>query len=341
MSIAAPIVRALVEVVERDGVPRQDFLRRAGVTAERFADGLGRFTLDEFESIQRLALDVTGDEALGLHLAEGASEAAFDVLGHLVAHAPTLREALGLCSQFSSLLVDDAHLLLEEHVDVARLRHDFRRTSLRADRMHAEFAIAGFCRLIRIFAGPGVKIDAARFEHSAPAHRSEYRRVFGGAEKFGQKFTGVEFSRALLDAPQLHQHPRLYSLLHAEAHRTLDALGHGTGHGDRVKRYLMARPASRIPKMDVAARELGMSARSLRRHLAAEGVSYRELVQSMLEEAASHLLRTPGRSVQEVARATGFSDSAAFHRAFKQWTGVTPATFQRRSPAAHAGAKGC
>lgn len=341
MSIAAPIVRALVEMVERAGVPRHDFLRRAGVTAERLADGVERFTLDEFESIQRLALDLTHDEALGLHLAESASEAAFDVLGHLVSHAPTLREAIGLCSQFSSLVVDDAHLRLEEHVDVARIRHDFRRTSRRADRMHAEFAIAGFCRLIRIFAGPSATIAAALFEHAAPTYRDEYRRVFDGAERFDQELTGVEFPRALLDDRQLHQHPRLYSLLHAEACHTLHSLAHGSGHADRVKRYLMARPASRIPNMEVAARELGMSVRSLRRHLAAEGVSYRELVQSMLEQAATHLLRTPGRSVQEVALATGFSDSAAFHRAFKQWTGVTPGAFQRRSPLAHAVSKDC
>ncbi len=330
MSIATPVARALIEVVELAGVPRQDFLQRAGVTAERLADGLGRFELHEFERMQLLALDMTRDEALGLHLAESASEAAFDVLGHLVSHAPTLREALGLCTQFGGLLVDDARVIVEEQVDVARIRHDFRRASPRADRMYAEFTVAGLSRLLRVFAGPSATVRAAYFEHPAPAHRHEYRRVFDGAEKFGQEFTGIEFPRALLDGSQLHQQPRLYSLLQAEAHRTLDTLTRGRGDADRIRRYLTARPPRRIPKMDVAARELGMSVRSLRRRLAAEGVSYRELVQATLEEAATHLLRTPGRSVQEAAHETGFSDSTAFHRAFKQWTGVTPTEFQRR-----------
>jgi AraC-like DNA-binding protein len=341
MSIAAPIVRALVEVVERAGVPRQDFLGKAGVTAERLADGVERFGLDEFERMQLLALDLTGDEALGLHLAESSSEAAFDLLGHLVSHAPTLREGVGLCSQFSTLLLDDSHLILEEHLDTARLRTDFRRTSPRADRMHAEFTVAGLYRLIRIFTGPTASIGGAYFEHPAPAHQHEYRRLFEGAEKFGQQFTGIEFPRALLDGKQLHQHLRLYSLLHAEAHRALDTLAREKGHADRLKRYLMARPPSRIPNMNVAARELGMSVRSLRRRLAEEGVSYRELVQATLEEAATRLLQTPGRSVQETAHATGFSDSTAFHRAFKQWTGVTPTEFKRRSPDALRLAKGC
>lgn len=333
MSIAAPIVRALVEVVERSGVTRHEFLSRAGISEQRFADGDERFAPEEFDALQRLALDLTGDQALGLHLAERASEAAFDLLGDLVSRAPTLREAIAVGSRFGALLYEDTHLTLEEHIDVARIRHDFRRVSARSDRMHAEFTIAGFSRLIRIFTGPHARIHGAYFEHAAPAYHHEYRRVFDGTERFNQKLTGIEFSRELLDARQLHPHPRLYALLQAEAHRTLDALAQGASHAARLKRYLTARPPCRIPNMEVAARELGMSVRSLRRRLAEEGVSYRALVQATLEEAAASVLRTPGRSVQEAAHVTGFSDSAAFHRAFKQWTGVTPTEFQRRSPA--------
>jgi AraC-like DNA-binding protein len=330
MSVAAAVVRALVEMVERSGVARSDFMRRAGVADERLSDVAARFDLDEFDAIQRLALDVTGDEALGLHLAENASEAAFDVLGHLVSCAPTLREAIDLSSQFGRILFGDTQLFLEEQVGLARIRHDFRRISLRADRMHAEFTVAGLFRLVRTFAGARARIDGAYFEHVAPAHRHEYRRVFEGTERFKQPFTGVVFPRELLGARQLHQHPRLYSLLRDEAQRTLDALAQGAGHADRLKRYLLARPPCRIPNMDVAARELGMSVRSLRRRLAEEGVSYRALVQATLEDAAAQVLRTPGRSVQEAADAAGFSDSAAFHRAFKQWTGLTPTEFRNR-----------
>ena len=221
MSIAVPIVRALVEAVERSGVPRRDFLIRALLSESRLADGNARFTAEELDALERLALEMTGDEALGLHLAEHASEAAFAVLGALVSHAPSLREALGLCAQFGLLLYGDTHLRVEERIDTACIRHEFGRTSPRADRMHAEFAVAAFSRMIRVFAGPGASLSAAYFEHAAPAHRHEYRRLFGGAEKFNQRFTGIEFPLELLDARQLHQHPRLYALLHAEAHRTL------------------------------------------------------------------------------------------------------------------------
>ncbi len=329
MSVAVPMVRALIEVVEHAGVPRREFLKAAGLLEHRLSDGDQRFTLKEYDGIVHVALDLTRDEALGFRLAENG-QAAFALVANLIALAPTLRDALEIGSQFGSLLFLDTRQRLDESTHLARIRHEFPRTSARADRLHAEFVIVGLARLIGLFAGPEARISGAHFEHAAAVH-PEYSRVFKGAERFNQSFTGLEFPRKLLDVRQLHHDPRLYALMHAEARRSIDMGARGPSHAERIKRYLSARPPGRIPNMGVAARELGMSVRSLRRRLSEEGVSYRALVQARLEEAAIQALQTPGRSVQEAAFATGFSDCTAFHRAFKHWTGVTPAAFQRRS----------
>jgi AraC-like DNA-binding protein len=107
----------------------------------------------------------------------------------------------------------------------------------------------------------------------------------------------------------------------------------GLGPVDQVKQYLLARPPARIPDITTAARDLGLSARSLRRRLAENATSYRSLVRTILETSAGHLLRDPKRSIQETAGALGFSNVGAFHRAFKRWTGMTPAQYrERRGP---------
>jgi AraC-like DNA-binding protein len=75
------------------------------------------------------------------------------------------------------------------------------------------------------------------------------------------------------------------------------------------------------------ARRAGVSAATLRRRLAAEGVpSFRELRDRALSQAARTLLErhvSPG----DVAEQLGFSDLRSFGRAFKRWSGVTPAAF--------------
>jgi AraC-like DNA-binding protein len=189
--------------------------------------------------------------------------------------------------------------------------------------------MVGLVRLARTFIGPHVVPRLACFEHERPSHHREYRRIFGNGQRFSQSETALAFDRELADRPQIHQHPELYSLLRAEAERRLDQMATGFRPAVRLHRYLLAIPLSRIPDMARAARVLGMSERSLRRYLAAEGTSYRDVVRSALETSAGRMLRDPARTIKETAAALGFADTHAFHRAFKRWTGVTPGEYRR------------
>ena len=300
----------------------------AKLDAARLDDILGGFAFPEFVMLQEAALDLTGDEGLGLRLAEQSSEAAFDIVAHLTTHAATLRDAVGLCIQFQRLLMEGTALTLRERGDAATVRCEFPRSTLRGDRMLAEFVTGGFARMIRIFTGHGAKLRAVSFEHPRPPHARAYARVFGGAERFSQRFTGLEFDRSLLDRRQLHHHPELYSVLHRDAETKLERMARGQSFVDRVKQYLLSVPPRRMPDMNGVARDLGLSTRSLRRRLADDGVSYKALVQSVLEVRATQLLSDPNRTIQQTAAEMGFSDPSAFQRAFKRWKGMTPGQFK-------------
>jgi AraC-like DNA-binding protein len=323
------LVRALIEVVERAGLPRQQLMAAAKLELARLDDIVGGFALAEFSELQIQAMDLTADEALGVHLAEQTSEAAFDVVAHLAMHAATLRDAIALCAQFQRLVMDGTALSLREDGDTATLRCGFPRSTARGDRMLAEFALAGLARLIGTFVGHGAHLRVVSFEHPRPAHAAAYARLFGGAVKFSQPFTGLEFARELLDRRQLHHHPELFSVLHTQAEARLGGIVRGQGFVDRVKQHLLSLPPSGTPDMDAVARALGISARSLRRRLAEEHVSYKALLQSVLEARATQMLSDPNRTIQETAHAMGFSDPAAFQRAFKRWKGVTPGEFKK------------
>jgi AraC-like DNA-binding protein len=326
------IVRALVEVVERSGVTREAVMAAAKLDVARLDDVLGGFSFPEFAALEDSALELTGDEGLGLRVAEQSSEAAFDVVAHLATHAPTLRDAVALCVQFQRLLMEGTALTLREHGDSAIVRCEFPRSTVRGDRVLAELAMGGLARMIRIFAGHAAKLRTVSFEHPRPPHAGAYARVFGGAERFSQRFTGVEFDRALLDRRQLHHHPELYSVLHGDAETKLERMARGQRFVDRVTQYLLSVPPKRMPDMGGIARDLGLSTRSLRRRLAEDGASYKVLVQSVLAIRATQLLGDPNRTIQETAAEMGFSDPSAFQRAFKRWKGMTLGQFKETKP---------
>ena len=327
-TVSVVFVRLLVDAVERVGIA-PDSLIGSRFDADRLGDGSVRVDLSEYEALQLRAIELTGDEALGLHIAEQASEASFDSMAPLVSHAPTLREGVALCTRFARLMRDEGNLLLRERGDVATLRYDFVRRSSHLDRVFTEFVLCGLLRMIRVFGGPRAMALTASFEHGRPKHHREYARIFGGAERFGQAFTALSFRRDLLDRPQLHRHGELSALLRLQAEREMARISSGLDEAERLRQYLLVQRPSCLPDMTTAAGDLGISARSLRRKLARKGISYRAIVQSVRETLAAQMLGDPKRTIQEVAHALGFSDATAFHRAFKRWKGATPGTFQR------------
>ena len=78
--------------------------------------------------------------------------------------------------------------------------------------------------------------------------------------------------------------------------------------------------------------ELGMSRQTLYRRLKAEGTTFEELLEAKRRQLAVRYLGLDRSSVKAAAYRLGFSDPAAFSRAFKRWTGVSPSNF-RESPA--------
>jgi AraC-like DNA-binding protein len=77
------------------------------------------------------------------------------------------------------------------------------------------------------------------------------------------------------------------------------------------------------------ARDLGYSRQTLYRRLKEEGTTYEQLLDGLRRRLALRLIRHQGLPVKEAAYRLGFSDPAAFSRAFKRWTGTSPGEMRR------------
>ncbi len=319
--------RALVGVVERSGVSRDRFLVAAGIDPQLIEDGRMRLTMEAYQRAIDAAIAVSGDPAFGLHMGEQATSAMFDVIGHLAEHAETLRQSLQIATRYSRLMAEGHEPELCETGELAAFRLPTMRGDFAPIRLTAEFAMSALWNMLPRFAGPGTRPNRVAFAYRAPAYVAEYRRLFGDAAHFDQAFTEIEFPRMWLDRSHLYRSPDIFTLLETQAERALGRLERDAPLVERVQEAL-ATAGPRPATMEAVARELGMSARSLRRQLSTEGVNFGQLVERSRIVAAKRMLQDPRTTIQEAAYAMGFAAPAAFHRAFKRWTGMTPKQYR-------------
>lgn len=334
--ISVGVVRQLVEYVERLGKSPDELLRAAKVKPEALEAADARLPRSAVYQLIEQAIELSGDPAFGLHWGETLGEGSFAPVSPLIAHAGTLRQALDALTQFVGLLTDQASFQIVEHDEHVTVRCvPLPGESLRLQRFSAEMVMVGFRRLLRFF-HTHIRFERVSFAYPAPAYRGEYARIFDAELSFLQPFSGITFRRELMDAPAPHEDLDVHNALSAVAKRRLLRITQRTPYALRVREALVREALPHRADMDSVAKQLGLSARSLRRRLADEDKSYAEVANEARAIVAKHLLRDQRKTIQETAYELGFSDTSTFHRAFKSWTGMTPRAYRESHRDDHA-----
>lgn len=334
-TVSMRVVRKLVDVAADAGVPRDVFLRSAGLRAEQLESNDVQLPRHEVFRLTELALDLTGDPALGLHWSARLTQSTFAPISHLIAHAPSLRDGIQSLNQFAQLLARDPSYQVIEQDGVVTIRCRRRLdASPRIERFTAEMTLGGFYTIVRDFS-EGAQPSAVCFAYAAPDYQAEYTRYFRGLATFEQAFTGLVFDGALLATPSPHRDKDIHEALRTMAERRISHLEQPPSYAERVRELLVQRGWPERMDMQGVARALGVSVRSLRRRLTSEGASYSAVENDAFGIVAKQRLSDGRLTIQETAFALGFSDTSTFHRAFKRATGTTPMKFreqQQRGP---------
>lgn len=82
--------------------------------------------------------------------------------------------------------------------------------------------------------------------------------------------------------------------------------------------------------IECAARALGVSVRTLQRHLARLGTSHSEMLAELRLEIACRLLAGSSPPLSEIAKFLGYANASSFSRAFARSMGVQPVAYRRR-----------
>ncbi len=333
-TVAAPVFQALLARAAAAGLDAASLLARAGLSPgghdpdARVPAALVRALWEELPA-------ACGDASFGLNLAAAVPDGALGVVAHLVLHAPTLGHGFAAAVRHAGLLQDVAVCSIEAGgVPGARVFAQTPHPRGPVPPRHAvEFAFARVVHMARRSTGHPVRPTAVRFSFARPTDTKPHEAVFQAPLAFDHPRNELEFDAATLALPQREADPWLRALIERHARALSERLRPRGEFAGRVSAALGQAIQAGAGDLASVARALSISERTLQRRLTAEGVSFRVLV----DEARRHLAcgyLTDGMSLADIALVLGFSEQAAFQRAFVRWTGMTPGQFRRSRPVA-------
>jgi AraC-like DNA-binding protein len=330
-TILGSLVRALLQTVAERGVDPAILSAESGIDPRALTTVGGRVPLRQATELWRRAVATTDDPALGLAAAERVQPASAHAVSLAWFASCSLREALRRLTRFHRVINAGISIRLLESRDRVELEvHQVVPGTI------APEAIDGFCavtiRFCRMLLGKDYAAQAVELQRPDPDRPLDYERALGVVPRFHAERNALTFSTARLDELLPAGDPELASHLDAIAERELAHLNE-PGLAARVQGCVEALLPTGRPTLDMVARLVDRSTRSLQRALQQEGTSFKELVEAGQRSQAMRYIRETDHPLSAIALAVGFSDQSNFNRAFRRWTGLSPGAWRNAGPA--------
>jgi AraC-like DNA-binding protein len=317
--------RAMVDACARLGVDTGTLLRTVGIPRQTLEDPDARLPNRDAGALWAKAYELSGDPVLSLHAAEACPLGAYKVIDYMASSARTVGEAYLYAARYFPLINTAVRIAIDDSgdpvtFDVAGESGDPAAVS----RPYAEYCLAVFVLHVRVGTGVASGLRGVTFSHLRPPDVSEHERIFGCPVRFEAERNRLHVDRSTWETPTRGAHSGMLAVLREHADLLLSKLPRGPDLIERTRRAIGERLRGGDPSVKSVARELGMSERSLQRHLRELGYSFNALADEVREATARLYLQQPDMALAEIGYLLGFADQSTFNRAFKRWTGCTP-----------------
>jgi AraC-like DNA-binding protein len=316
--------RETLRYLDRNGIDAEPLLLRAELSRGQLSPDSGGISVASQHRFLELAAIETNDSLLGLHVAAEMDLRDAGILFYLAAASATVLEALEHLARYAGAANEAVHLEISEHKGEAVLAA---RPIVEYDelwRQFSEFIALAVIRALHRATNRDFAPSRMTFAHPRNSGLREIHRILRCPVEFAQTSDSWVFPQRVMELPITSGDSHLLHILEAHADDLLSERRIATGLQGLVEDQLLSMLPSGRVQMAAVAQQLGMSERSLKRHLAQEGTTFGEILDRLRNRIALHYLEDRRMTLQQIAWLLGYSEIGAFNHAFKRWTGTSP-----------------
>ncbi|WXL27319.1 AraC family transcriptional regulator [Ectopseudomonas mendocina] len=319
----------IVAALEYDGLDVRSLFAQLGLDYSALSNPDARFPQDAMTRLWQLAVEVSGNPAIGLNMAKVLRPSSFNVVGYALMSSRNLREGIIRLVRYQRIIAEGADISFVPAVDGYEIRLAVHGDRIPAARQSTEASMAYYVAFCRWVTGKPLRPRYVRLMGAAPKDLAPYDKVFQCPITFNADHYVLVFETADLEAPLPSANEALAQL-------------HDRFAGDYLARFAGSRVTHQVrqvlcrllpqgePKRETVSQALLLSERTLQRRLQEEGTSYQQLLDDTRRELAVQYLDQVSLTLLEISYLLGFSDPSNFFRAFRRWFDATPGEYRAR-----------
>jgi AraC-like DNA-binding protein len=324
-------VQVLVSLGEECGLTPAQLLNHTGLSVEQLRDPHTEVEAgQELQLVRNLLRGCPGRGDLGVRAGLRYHISSYGLWGFAMMSSPSLRAAVQLGLRLVSLSFVFVRLQLLEGADSVELRVDGDEIPEGERQFLLERDLVAAMQLLNELCASPIPLLSVSFSCARPEHAGWLQEIFACPVHFDAASTGMRVSSAVLDLPLPQANAVTVQACEQLCQNLLEQRRQRSGLAARIRQRLL-RSDDAFPGLEQIAGELGMTSRSLRRHLAGEGTRFRGLLDECRELLAEQLLVQLRLPVEDVAARLGYAEASSFIIAFRRWKGMTPHKFARQA----------
>jgi AraC-like DNA-binding protein len=323
--IALDTIRSLINYSSYRGIEREILLNLINLTEAELSGSQQQVSINQYEHLYAYLEKHSEMENIGFQFGQAIEPDRWGLLGYIAFTSPDLNTAIENQKRYQSLVGNLGNPIFETEQNSGRLKW---LPSYQCSRHTVEEIITGWFSFAKKLSIKQFNPNKILFRHAITNDRQQnYQDYFGCEVEFNCDFNGIEVPRELLQT-KLNQYDLEFNqLLCQKATLLLDQMIEASPV-KMITEFVIKSLPSGVPEIELVAKNLHLSVRTLQRKLNDHQLTFSRLVAKIRREVAcSYLIETDTKIVQ-IAQMLGFSEQSAFQRAFKRWTGSSPLQFR-------------